>query len=102
MGETFRKQLIAHQVIRHKMVEMMMRIEKAQCLMEQICYAMDNGISQRQLAAQMAMIKIEASQCMEYCAREASQIFGGRSYLRGGSAARVERIYREVCVMGIA
>lgn len=84
------------------MVNMMMRIEAAQNLMEQITYQMDQGISQRQLASKMAMIKIEASKCMEFCAREASQIFGGRSYLRGGSASRVERIYREVCVMGIA
>ncbi len=28
--------------------------------------------------------------------REAAQIFGGRSYVRGGRAARVERIYRDV------
>ena len=100
--ETFGKKLIEHQVIRHKMVEMMMQIERAQCLMEQITHGMDNGISQRQLASMMAMIKTEASKCMEFCAREASQIIGGRSYLRGGSASRVERIYREVCVMGIA
>ena len=100
--KTFGKNLSDHQVIRHKLVDMMMRINKAQNLMEQICYQMDNGISSKRLGAQMAMIKIEASKCMEFCAREASQIFGGRSYLRGGTAARVERIYREVCVMGIA
>merc|ERR1712129_445944 len=100
--QTFGKRLSDHQVIRHKIVQMMMRCEKTQCLMEQITHQMDNGISQRLLASMMALIKIEASKCMEYCAREASQIFGGRCYLRGGSASRVERIYREVCVMGIA
>jgi len=100
--ETFGRKLSEHQVIRHKLVDMMRRIERAQNLMEQITFQMDNGISSRKLAPQMAMIKIEAAKCMEFCAREASQIFGGRSYLRGGSAARVERIYREVCVMGIA
>lgn len=100
--KTFGKNLIDHQVIRHKLINMMMRINKAQNLMEQICYQMDNGINSKKLGAEMAMIKIEASKCMEFCARESSQIFGGRSYLRGGTASRIERIYREVCVMGIA
>eukprot|EP01084_Bolivina_argentea_P164454 285922_1 len=100
--KTFGKALAQHQVIRHKVVNMMIKIEQAQSLMEQITYQMDHGITQRQLGPLMAMIKIDASKCMEFCAREASQIFGGRSYIRGGVAARVERIYREVCVMGIA
>ena len=32
----------------------------------------------------------------EYCAREAAQIFGGASYVRGGQGEKVERLYREV------
>ena len=38
---------------------------------------------------------------MEYCAREAAQIFGGASYVRGGQGERVERMYREVRAMAI-
>ena len=38
---------------------------------------------------------------MEFCAREASQIFGGQSYTREGSGGKVERIYREVRVNAI-
>ena len=38
---------------------------------------------------------------MEFCAREASQILGGKSYLRSGPGERIERIYREVRVMAI-
>ena len=35
----------------------------------------------------------------EFCAREASQILGGRSYLRGNHiGGRIERCYREVPV----
>ena len=69
------------------MVAMLMRIQQAQALMEQTTFQMCKGIDERRLSAMMAMCKIEASQCMEFCAREASQIFGGRSYLRGGVAA---------------
>ena len=36
---------------------------------------------------------------MEFCAREASQILGGASYVRGNP---VERLYREVRVNAIA
>jgi len=35
---------------------------------------------------------------MEYCAREAVQIFGGAGFMRGN---KVERIYREVRVYAI-
>jgi len=37
----------------------------------------------------------------EYCAREAAQIFGGNSYIRGGQGEKVERLYREVRAMAI-
>jgi len=36
---------------------------------------------------------VHATQALEYCAREACQILGGASYVRG---SKVERIYREV------
>ena len=48
--------------------------------------------------ADIGLLKVMASQTMEYCAREASQILGGASYLRDN---RVERIYREVRVNAI-
>lgn len=32
----------------------------------------------------------------EFCAREASQIFGGLSYSRGGQGEKIERLYRDV------
>ena len=49
----------------------------------------------------MAMIKVEATQCLEFCVRSASQILGGNSYVRGGVGERVERIYRETRVLAI-
>jgi alkylation response protein AidB-like acyl-CoA dehydrogenase len=47
------------------------------------------------------MLKVAATQTYEYCAREASQIFGGNSYLRSGPGELVERLYREVRVNAI-
>lgn len=44
------------------------------------------------------MLKVQGSLTMEFCAREASQILGGASFMRGG---KVERIYREVRVNAI-
>jgi len=49
-------------------------------------------------ASAIALLKVQCSQTMEFCAREAMQIMGGMSYMRGN---RVERIYREVRVNAI-
>ena len=46
----------------------------------------------------IALLKVQASETMEFCAREAMQILGGMGYMRG---SRVERIYREVRVNAI-
>ena len=46
----------------------------------------------------IALLKVQASETMEFCAREALQVLGGAGYLRGN---RVERIYREVRVNAI-
>ena len=44
------------------------------------------------------MLKVQCSQTMEFCAREAMQVLGGMGYMR---ESRVERIYREVRVQAI-
>jgi acyl-CoA dehydrogenase len=44
------------------------------------------------------MLKNVATGCLEFCAKEGVQIFGGAGYLRG---AAVERIYRETKVLSI-
>ncbi|CAG8732208.1 12226_t:CDS:2 [Dentiscutata heterogama] len=48
------------------------------------------------LGGPIALLKAQATQTFEYCAREAAQIFGGLSYSRGGQGEKVERLYREV------
>nr|WP_199899305.1 acyl-CoA dehydrogenase family protein [Sneathiella glossodoripedis] len=44
------------------------------------------------------MLKNQATECMEYCAREGVQTMGGAGYLRGSKS---ERLYREVRVNAI-
>ena len=47
------------------------------------------------------MLQVSATKTMEFVAREASQILGGNSFIRGGLGERIERIYREVRVSAI-
>jgi acyl-CoA dehydrogenase len=93
--ETFGKRLADHQVIRHKIAEMKQRINATQAYHQLCTYQVIAGIAD---AGDIAMLKVQASQTMEYCAREAMQILGGAGYMRGN---RVERIYREVRVNAI-
>ena len=99
--ETFGKKLIKHQIIRHKIVEMIRKIETTHTLLENIAYSMNNNVSSKEMAGICAIVKVQATKTMEFCAREAVQIFGGRGYLRSGRAKRVERLYREVRVNAI-
>ena len=48
------------------------------------------------LGGAIASLKAQSTVTFEFCAREASQIFGGLSYSRGGQGAKVERLYRDV------
>lgn len=40
----------------------------------------------------MALLKSQATDTFEYCAKEAAQIFGGLSYTKGGQAEKIERL----------
>mmetsp|Transcript_46460 Transcript_46460/g.89651 ORF Transcript_46460/g.89651 Transcript_46460/m.89651 type:complete len:435 (-) Transcript_46460:65-1369(-) len=99
--KTFGKRLIDHQVIRHKVADMANGIEGTHRALENYAYQVKCGRPDQQLGGYMAMVKVGGSRLMELCAREASQIFGGQSFTRGGAGGRVERIYREVRVMAI-
>lgn len=92
---TFGKRLADHQVIRHKIADMKMRINATDAYIQVVSRQIQMG---EQPAADIALLKVQCSQTMEYCAREAMQIMGGISYMRG---SRVERIYREVRVNAI-
>jgi len=92
---TFGSRLSDHQVIRHKFVEMDRMINATRAWMEKLAWQVSQGDHP---VAQLAECKVQASLTMEFCAREAAQILGGASYLRGNP---VERIYREVRVNAI-
>lgn len=93
--ETFGKRLADHQVIRHKIAEMYRQVNASTAYLDQCAWRVQNGETP---VADLSMLKVQATLTLEFCAREAMQIMGGASYMRGG---RVERIYREVRVNAI-
>jgi acyl-CoA dehydrogenase len=93
--KTFGQRLADHQVIRHKIAEMKQRISATQAWLNHVSRRIQLGDEN---AGDIALLKVQCSQTMEYCAREAMQILGGIGYMRG---SRVERIYREVRVNAI-
>ncbi len=93
--QTFGKPLIASQVIRHKLVDMAMRINATEAYLESLAWRVQQGHSP---VADIAMLKNQATATMAFCAAEAVQIHGGMGFMRG---TKVERIYREVKVNAI-
>jgi acyl-CoA dehydrogenase len=96
---TFGRPLAERQVVRHKLMDMTLRIEAARCLVYDLAYRIQHQLGDRaQLVARVALAKVLATQAMQFCADQALQILGGIGYMRG---TRSERIYREVKVMMI-
>ncbi len=99
--KTFGLALTEHAVIRHKLVDMQMRIRSTQAWLESVAAEYDSGVSGPALAnwvADVCLLKNHATQTMQFCADQAVQILGGMGYMRGTVS---ERIYREVKVMMI-
>lgn len=111
---TFGKKLIDHPVIRLKLAHMARQIEASYSWMENLIYqcdVMNETEAMLKLGGAIAGLKAQSTVTFEFCAREASQIFGGLSYSRGGQGAKVcrpvrlhddidslqvERLYRDV------
>jgi acyl-CoA dehydrogenase len=97
--KTFGAPLVERQVIRHKLVDMVARVESARALVYDLAYREQHGLGDRgDLVARACMAKIVATQAMQFCADQAVQILGGMGFMRG---TRSERLYREVKVMMI-
>lgn len=97
--QTFGKKLIEHPVIRMKLAHMARQIEATANWLENLiyqCQCMDETEAMLRLGGAIAGLKAQATVVFEFCAREASQIFGGLSYSRGGQGGKVERLYRDV------
>lgn len=90
--------LVDKQVIRHKLVDMQMRIASTQAWVEAVADRADAGDHSPDWVAQVCMLKNHATQTMQFCADQAVQILGGMGFMRG---TKSERIYREVKVMMI-
>ena len=93
--KTFGKRLADHQVIRHKIAQMKQKLNATQAYVRACYESIESGTPN---PGDIAMLKVQASETVEFCAREAMQILGGIGYMRG---SRVERIYREVRVNAI-
>lgn len=93
--QTFGKPLITRQVIRHKLLDMKMRIDAVKAQLDILCWRIAN---KQMPIAEVCLLKNLATSTLEAVAGEAVQILGGAGYLRG---ARVERIFRETKVLSI-
>ena len=99
--KTFGTALVDHQVIRHKLMDMKMRIESTRAWLQSVSDRADSGNKSDKGAewvAQVCLLKNHATQTMQFCADQGVQILGGMGYMRGTAC---ERIYREVKVMMI-
>jgi acyl-CoA dehydrogenase len=93
---TFGQRLADHQVVRHRLVDMLASIESARALLEETAWRIDRSPpGEAALVASICMLKNVATRCMQFCADAAVQTLGGMGYMRG---TRSERIYREVKV----
>ncbi|KAI6250718.1 Acyl-CoA dehydrogenase AFT10-1 [Erysiphe necator] len=96
---TFGKPLIKHPVIRLKLAHMIRQIEASYAWLESIiaqAAVLPNYLATLRLGGTIASLKAQCTITFEFCAREASQIFGGLSYSRGGQGGKIERLYRDV------
>ncbi|MFM9925701.1 acyl-CoA dehydrogenase family protein [Variovorax sp. H27-G14] len=101
--KTFGHALIEHQAVRHKLVDMQMRIASTEAWIEAVSTEGDaleaaGRFNAPEWVAQICMLKNHATQTMQFCADQAVQILGGMGFMRGTVS---ERIYREVKVMMI-
>lgn len=95
---TFGAPLIERQVIRHKLMDMQMRIRSTQAWVDALGDRVDAGDEGADWVANVCLLKNHATQTMQFCADAAVQILGGMGYMRGTVS---ERVYREVKVMTI-
>ncbi len=98
--KTFGAALVENQVIRHKLMDMQMRIASSRAWLADLVRARRRRRrwNRPRWVAQLCLLKNHATQTMQFCADQAVQILGGMGYMRG---TKSERIYREVKVMMI-
>lgn len=93
--ETFNKRLIDHQVIRHKLVDMIHELRLSYAYLD---YCIDRFHRGDVPIADLSLLKVQGVRTLEHCAREAMHILAGEAY-QGRN--RIERIYREARIFAI-
>jgi acyl-CoA dehydrogenase len=96
--QTFGLALVSHQVIRHKLMDMQMRIASTRAWLHALIERQEAGDTGPDWVAELCLLKNHATQAMQFCADQAVQILGAMGFMRG---TKSERIYREVKVMMI-
>ncbi len=96
--QTFGVPLVDHQVTRHKLMDMRMRLASTQAWLHALVARQEADDTGPEWVGELCLLKNHATQTMQWCADAAVQILGGMGYMRG---TRSERIYREVKVMMI-
>ncbi len=96
---TFGRPLIENQAIRHRLVDMVMRIDAARTLLYDVVERrMARADALAVHVARTAMAKITATDAVFEVANGAVQILGGMGYMRGTVS---ERVFRETKVLSI-
>jgi acyl-CoA dehydrogenase len=101
--QTFGALLVQHQALRHKLMDMRMRIDAGCAWVESLAMRADAADAAGEppgsaWVAEVCLLKNHATDTMQFCADAAVQILGGLGYLNGSVS---ERIYREAKVMQI-
>lgn len=94
--QTFGKRLIDHQAIRHRLVDMIRRINVSYAYMDRCVWQFGAA---KPPVADLALLKVEATETLEQCAAGALHIKAGAAY-DGGS--RLQRIAREARTFAVA
>ena len=96
--KTFGVALVEHQVLRHRLMDMHMRIASTRAWLHALVERQERGDTGPDWVAELCLLKNHATQTMQWCADAAVQTLGGMGFMRG---VKSERIYREVKVMMI-
>jgi acyl-CoA dehydrogenase len=93
--ETFGRPLLAHQVVRHRLVEMRRSVEVARTYVHEVAR---RHVAGEEVVAEACLAKQTAVECAAYVCDQAVQLHGGTGYLHG---TEVERHYRDARILPI-
>ena len=98
--ETFGRPLLAHQVVRHRLVEMRRSVEVARCYVRRTAerHALHVEGQGESVVAEACLAKQTACDAAAYVCDQAVQLHGGTGYLHG---TEVERHYRDARILPI-